>query len=78
MDRVQSDIRVKIVAAGYRTIEDLPNTPSLKRWKKVKQECALTSQELNRLINSIFPQSDGDFINFISHTAIPSHCFCCL
>mmetsp|Transcript_15463 Transcript_15463/g.22709 ORF Transcript_15463/g.22709 Transcript_15463/m.22709 type:complete len:192 (-) Transcript_15463:135-710(-) len=62
MERIaDKGIRERLVAAGYRSIEDLPNVAVLDRWTAVQNDCSpkLSNAELNRILNILFPPLAG-------------------
>jgi len=62
MERIADEgIRERLVAAGYRSIEDLPNVAVLDRWTAVQNDCSpkLSNAELNRILNILFPPLAG-------------------
>lgn len=55
MNKIEKVTREKLEIAGYRIIDDLPNTSELSRWNNIQIDCNFSNPQLNRLINSVFP-----------------------
>jgi hypothetical protein len=51
---IPSEIRDKLVAGGY-DLDNLPNDTNMARWEYVQTDCGLTSGELCKLMNILFP-----------------------
>ena len=62
MDAIPEDIRNKLEAVGYDSVEKLPNTDIMDRWREVKMECGLSGPELVQLMNARFPIQIGNVI----------------
>jgi hypothetical protein len=60
MDNIPVAIRTKLTAAGYVTIDTLPNSTMMERWYGIKCDCDLSGPELNQLMNTCFPLHKGD------------------
>ncbi len=62
MEAIPENIRNKLEAVGYDSVEKLPNTDIMDRWREVKMECGLSGPELTELMNLMFPVQKGNVI----------------
>ena len=65
MNRIDSDLLIILNKFGYHTLSDLPKLRNSIKWQNIKSNCYFNSNQLNQLLNNLFPNKTGKCISYV-------------